>query len=1182
MDRKEDKAKTVRGVLLGYALMIESAKNTPFYKPDFSAKPEAEEALQKTFGTIDMLKRKLESLVNSLDSANVDLRFAEKTVRGQGVIESDNEKGTSISSIIKNLDRPTPTARQYLALLQRCHLILKNLLEDKVTSLYNADFLVRAVKELLEPASVFSKALNRGKDNTPEEKQEFTNACRVVSNIGAMIKNQPYVKLRSLMCDMFGTGSAREFEGLAHGEPSLYVRDYDLSTKEGLDGFVALVGRVSANKLNQLVLNYSDGMTQALREIFQQIKDNKLEIKGSKEAIEFLNAYSSSDKKTAAETKEAVAKSEEHFKRTTKGITDAKLNGRNFLPVAGIGQVLNPLRYQNGARSKDLIKLQDVMRNAYAAYRGWQDLQDKLLTSARVLCGFARNRVSSFLDKQGGFSWFREDMEKLSFNNIQTDPKCNAVVNGSFEELVKIYFALETESSKMHALPILLLSEHDEIRKKVKARIKTEDKVVKELKGLVQEFAKRDFVGEIALALKDASVPVVNFHKIKSSAKDQESPNKIATTYFLKFCKVLYQNVEKGKSDDNLRILLQEKIKNNPDFNLLALRICEMCGFVPSNIGRLKNSQEYTPKDAQSAYLEVVEELSRENNMEALNNVLSLFENYAPWKVAYEKEVARQVEKRKTYEIERAIGWQEVLKNTCAVLCNDKEDNYKAAVSRSAYIANVLVSSLLADAVLKDAGYRDKVKIDSSMGSIARRLWDRAEDKAVEPSPAEDTALELFLEPLIRREYEIAVSKAENALTKDALETVEIKKGSPISFVNNGAFIDFDEDAVMQSLGEVKEYVALKEGARGNAPLEEYANAKIQAFATDKWLPDEKYAGATVYEASFSAEEQKKLFEELGVKVKEGNHKEAFELLGQVERNNPFFCLVGAEKTYRADDIKEEVLNGNANLESLLKEARWEGVNAQFSERMGGTSEAVKLKMSQRCMDEKKAEIEEAKEKAKRFEHITVENKRELVAELLPSVCKVFCSEVGYLVGKDITDGQQAIELGLQVARSKEVLEKSVAAEHRDEIVQALARYVEQARGDGEYSVSFQAHLPSQVSLDIRGLYNAEDFDRPIVSVFEPDSLYQMQDSRSAPEPDYEAFMKNGKVNVLHANEDTYSKIAQKRLFSKTTKKGTRSINEVKVGLASLSLSERYVKEVEASSPVKTYAQSLAKTIMNS
>jgi hypothetical protein len=1183
LDRKENKARTARAALIGYVLMIEKAKNTPFYKPDFSAKPEAEKALQKAFGTIDTLKRKLEGLVDGLDSKYADASFVEKITRGQGATEYvEGEENTTISAVLKTLNQSTNSARYFLSMLQECSAVMTHLMQDKVTSVYHADFLVRTVKELLGPTSVFCKALNQGEDNTPEEKQEFNNACRVMSNIGSMIKDQPYVKLRSLVCDMFGVGAVREFEGYCQGNPSVYAQDYDLSTKEGLDGFVSLVGSVTPSKINQAVLDYSDGMAQALREVLEQIKDDKIEVKGAKEAIDFLNAYSASDAKTATEAKAAVEKEEFIFKRTTKGITDAKLKGKNFLPVAGIGQVLNPLRYQGGARSKDLIKLQEVMKNAYVVYRGWQDLQDKLLTSTRILCGFARNRSSNILDKQGGESWFKDAMDKISYNNIQADPKYNSVISGSLEELAKAYFAVESENTKMRALPILLLSKNDEIRTKVDERIKTENKVSAELKELIQKIAKKDFAQEIALALKDASIPVCNFHKIKNSVREQESPQKIAATHFLKFCKAIYQNTEKGKTDENLRVLLQKKIKDSPDYNSLALRLCEMCGFAPSNVGTLKGGLQYEKKDAQSAYLEVVEELSRENNAEVLNSALALFEDYKPWKASYEKEVARQVEKRKAYEVERAIGWQEVFRSTCEALCPKKEDEgYKISVARSANIANTLVCSLLADAILKDAGYRDKKRIDSELGNIARRLWDKSQDKAVLPSPAEDTAVELFLEPLIRREYEIAVSKAENVLTKDAVETVEVKKGSSITFVNNGAFIDFDENVVMQSFGQIKGCVALKEGARGNAPLEEYAQAQLNALATDCWFPEDKYAGIEISADNFSAETQKRLFEEIGTRVKEGNIGESFDILDQVEKNNPFFCLVGAKKEYRVDDIKEEILRGNADIESLFKECRWADSNAQFSERMGGTSDAVKLKMSQRALDEKKAEIQKAKDASLRFATIEIEDKKALVVELLPSVCKVFCSEVGYLVGKDITDGEKALELGLQVARSKEVLERGVVAQHRNEILPALAEYVQTIEGTGEYEVGFQTHIPSQVALDLHREYAGKDTAREAVSEWAPDALYQIQDGRMTPEEDFKAFLTRAGVNVVPKNEEAYSKLTQKQLFGRM-KREDKPKSEVKAGESALLRSEVYVKEIEASSPIKTYAQSLANTILKS
>ena len=1171
MDRKEDKAKTARGVLLGYALMIESAKNTPF--------PLEAEGLQKVFASASVLKRKLEGLVNALDADLTNARFTEVVTRGRGIAEENDDEeiaGTTIGSVIKSLNQPTEISRRYLNLLKESCFILQNILRDGFTSVYHADFLVRTINELMGPSSVFCKALNQGESE--EERKEFNYACEVMANIATKLERQPYVKLRSLVSDMFGTGAVREFEGYPQCEGSPFTKDCNLSTEEGLKAFAGLIGQASSGKINQMVLDYSDGMAQALREVAEQIKDDKVEVKGVAEAIEFLNAYSESGCKTARETKEAVEKKESSFRRTAQGIADAKTRGGNFLPMAGIGQVLNPLRYQNGTRSKDLTKLQEVLRNSYTVYRGWQDVQDRLLTSARMLCGFAKSRVSGVLDKYGGASWFREAMEKVSVNNIVTDPKYNAIIDGSLEELLKAYFAIESENTKMKALPVVLLSKNDEIRGKIEERIKAEEKVSSELREIVHALIKKDFVGEIALALKDAVIPVSDFHKIKSAVKGQETPNKIATTHLLKFCKAVYQNAEKGQIDANLGVILQKKIKDSPDYSNLALRVCEMSGFIPSNIGRLKDNQEYKPKDAQGAYQEVAEELSRENNSDALNLVLSLFEDYKPWKNSYEKEVTKQTEKRKAYETERAVGWQEVLRGACEILCDEKDNCYKSAVYKSAYIANVLVSSLLADAVLKDAGFRDKVKIDSGMGSIAHRLWDKASKGEAISCPPEDAAIELFLEPLIRREYEIAVLKAENILTKNTFEKTKEKSRSAIAFLSSGAFIDFDENTVIESLGEMKEYVALKEGVRGNAPLEEYADAKIKALITETLLPEEKYVQMST--EGFSAERQKELFESLWERVKAGDLEEGFNILDEVGRNNPYFSLIGAGRDYELGEIKEQIIKGNANLESMFKEARWAGGDAQFSERMGGTSDAVKLRMSQRHLDEKRAEVENAKNLSKRFEHIEVEDKRDLLSQLIPSVCRVFCSEIGYLVGKDITDGDKAVQLGLQVSRSKEVVEKGAVAEQRSDLMCVLAEYSQKVLGSGEYSVGFQVHVPSVVCLDSHGEYKATNEQR--VSSYAPNILMGVSEGRAKPDAEYYDMLKKAGIEDFSKPDvKTYSQKAQKELFFKTKREKSAG-DKLKDGLFAFEQSERYVKAIEASSSVKTYAESLKRTILNS
>lgn len=1167
--RTENKAKTARGALLGYLLMVEKAKDTPFYKPDFSNKPQAEEALQKAFATLGVLKRKLENLVSSLDADQANVFFVEKTTRGQGIVEEENndeeEKAITIRSVINSLNHPTNEAREDLVLLEKSYKIMQNLLEDGVTSVYHADFLVRTVKELLDGNSAFCSALYKGKESTTEEKEELNNACRVMTNIGEMLKAQPYVKLRSLVCDMFGVGAIRELEGFGNS-PSLYTRDYDFNTEDGLKGLAGLIGQISSSKMEQALLDYTDGMAQTLRETLKQIKEDKIEKKGTKEAIEILNSYAGAQATTATECLEQVARKEESFRRTAKGIAKAKIKGGNFLPIAGIGQVLNPLRYQGASKSEDLTNLQNIMKNAYTVYRGWQDIQNNLLVAARVLCGSARNRTNDALDKYGGFSWFGEAMESVSSNNIKTNQKYSAIVNGSLEELVKTYFSIANERSKIQALPVALISKNDAISKQVEHRKKIEDKVLEELKIVIQKEITKDFVEEIALAIKDATISVGDFHRIRSSAKNKETPAKIATNHLLKFCKALYQQVEKGWSDEALRALLQKKIKDDPCFRTLSLRVCEMCGFVPSNVRTLDKNQEYSPKNIQDAYLEVVEELSRDNNTEALDTVLALFEDYKPWKDSYAKEVEKQVKERKLYEVQRAISWQEVLRASCGVLLGE---DYKNNVSRSASIANVLVCSMLADAVMKDCGFRDKDRIaKGEMPSIARRLWDKVENRAVPANPYEDIAVELFLEPLIKNSYELAVSKTENNLTKDSYDRVEVKSGSAISFVRNGAFMDFNEDVVMQSLGKMKEFVALKEGAKGNAKLESFAKAKIESFVREIWFPaeQEKYAQVKITANGFNAERQKEIFEALSEKAKEQNVEECFSLLDSAKENNPFFSLVGAEKVYTLDDLKQEILNGNANLDSLFREARWADENAQFSERMGGTKDSVKMKMSQRFLDERREEVEEARRNSQKFEHIQVENKIALVADMVPSVCRVFCSEVGYLVSKNITDGEQALQMGIQIAGVKEFVEKQKVYDLRNALVPALAKYCKEIEGKGEYSVGFQKRNLTFVQLDSRGDYKAT-----INGIFSgnKNALYQIQGGKDGIKnvgPDWDKLLSDAGISdFITKSTETYSNAAQKELFkNKRTKKeeNKKEKNLIKLGERAGENSEVYIKEI--------------------
>lgn len=1169
--KTENKARVARGALLGYLLMVERAKNTPFYRPDFSDKPQAEESLQKAFATLGVFKRKLENLIESLDAGENNVSFVEKITRGQGLIEeNDSEEEANvitIHSVISSLNHPTNEARGDLVLLKESYRIMQNLLQDGVTSIYHADFLVRTVKEFLDAKSAFCQALYQGKESTEEEKEELNNACRVMTNISEMIKDQPYVRLRSLVCDMFGVGAIRELEGYRKQNLSLYTRDYDFNTEDGLKGLAGLIGQISSSQMEQALLDYTDGMAQTLRETLKQIKGDKIEKKGTKEAIEILNSYAGTKAKTATECLELVAKKEESFRRTAKGIAKAKVNGGNFLPIAGIGQVLNPLRYEGVSKSVDLTNLQNIMKNAYTVYRGWQDIQNKLLISARVLCGFARNRTNDVLDKHGGFSWFGEAMGKVSSNNIKTSPKYSAIINGSLEELVKTYFSIENERAKMRALPVALISKDDAIRQQVEDRIKTENKVTEDLKAVIEDLMQKDFVGEIALAIKDATISAGDFHKIKSSAKNKETPAKIATDHLLKFCKALYQKVEKGWSDEGLRVLLQKKIKDDPCFRTISLRVCEMCGFVPSNVRAL--NQEHTPKNSQDAYLEVVEELSRDKNTEALDAVLALFEDYAPWKASYEKEVAKQVEERKIYEVQRAISWQEVLRSSCGVLL--KKD-YKDSVARSASVANVIVCSMLADAVMKDCGFRDKEKITKGeMPSIARRLWDKVEKRAVPANPYEDIALELFLEPLIKSSYELAVSKTENNLTKDAFDTVEIKNGSAISFVRNGAFMDFNEDVVMQSLGKMKEIAALREGAKGNAKLEGFVKAKMEDLVRETWFPaeQEKYAQVRITADGFSAERQKDLFEALSEKAKEQNVEECFSFLDRVKENNPFFSLVGAEKTYTIDDLKQEVLNGNAtNLDSLFKEARWADENAQFSERMGGTKEAVKMKMSQRFLDERREEVEEAKRNSQKFANIQVENKIALVADMVPSVCRVFCSEVGYLVSKNITDGEQALQMGMQIAGVKEFVKEQMAYDLRNALVPALAKYCEQIKGKGSYSIGFQKRDLTAVQLDTFGDYKATT--EGVFSGNE-NALYKIQGGKDGIKgvgADWDKLLSAAGISDFSTKStETYSNFAQRELFKeKRTKKEERKKekNPIKEGEKAKENSEVYIKEIES------------------
>lgn len=1126
------KVETARAALLAFMLMKESAQRQSKTIGTYEDMDGFRRRIGAARGALFGMRTLLKGVVDKLETDWANASYAEKLTRGTGALadieEDEEDVQTSMSAVLGSRARATPQTLELLTLVQRCCDILgseEDGRKERTISIYDADFLARTMKELADNAQLICTAATDGGrigsyDLVQAVQRDAKSMEDVARGLGKSIEKEPYVILRSIVSDMFGPGAVREFDGI--GDESKYA-SFDLSTVEGLCALASTIGNVSAETFDAGILDWTPAQAQALREALADVckgigSGGVFESRESaaEESIELLDRYAGIQAKDAKRCMEGVLQAERIFRTTSEAIVRRKSKGKGpmdpILPVMGIGHILNPLRYStlespDGAYS-DVIGL---LRSAYETYRGWQDIQNRLLESTRILCGSANRRESSNMTRYGGETWFPERMACVSTNRVRTDPKYNVIVQGRLEELVKTIFAIENENVKLGAIPTELLVKEDPIVDDVERRMEQERTVSSELMEVAREYAGRDLAAETAAALDKAEIDPRNFHALVGVNEKGETPAGIAASQLLGFCKELHrESARRGGVDARLLERLKQALnaKGSDGYVTVLVRICEMCGIsIEPRYPLVKDFKGETVvldrKDASSAYKWLADELERVKGPsdETLGTMLGLFAGYAPWDARYGAEVRRQVEARREYEVARAVKWQGVFREALKQVGRDSE--YQTAVMRSSRIANVVVSSLLVDCVLKGAGYREKGRIpDGGVEVISRRLWWKSEKRTVPVSPEEDLATELILEPLAREAFESACSRLDGNLTKDAWERSEkgeAKKGASM-FVKCGALMSFDESIVLNGLSEMKRYGDLKRGASasGNAVVEEYAQAKLSSLVCDRLVhpfTDDQW-NVSKEESTMSAATQKEKAEAVLEAVEKGDVGKAFEALGAMERNNPVFLLHGAgEKAMTIEDLRNAVVYGHADIKEILMEARWADRVSQFSERMGGTPDETKLAMSDRWLKERKEDACKAVGKGARLMGIGSDRTVEIASRVVPAISMVFSPETGFLVGRDVADGEQAFEIGLAAIQAKEVLGRQLRDDLRNDLLASVGRYAQSIEGVGEYRVGYGGRTFGKLFLSTRtDLYDADSGRR---NSGDEDRLYSVQGGRA-------------------------------------------------------------------------------------
>ena len=855
MDKVTERAKVAKLVLLEYGLTKQDAMDKAFDLHEIS-----EDDMKRCLLVFKELRDKLSNVINNADNRLDLLKNVENFTRGSGINvseEDEDEKQVNIVSAINQSRSSSKEAKQVYTLLSTCCNILeKRFAENQAINLWEADFLSRTGKMLIGHGDNFG-VLYKAIMNKPLVAakqaniiQSLESVYNTMADINNLTKNEPYVKLRSLVGTLFGQGAINDFDNVIATEDKMKskITKFDLSTKEGLSEYINLIIKIKDKTLAENLKDYSVSMIQNIKDIsygfldeFQGKNGEYLAVKkNSREdifnAYKILKAYLPSleikdvNGKYLKSSKilQDVNTAESVLKSTIKETAEDKTL---VMEAAGVGQLFNPLRYQG----EEGAKLDEVLKCCAKMQRGFSDIQNKLIEASRVVTGMVNFKKSVTEAKYGGPSWFAGAMRKVSANNLEIDPKYRILIKNSLENAVNYMYALKSEVMRLKSLPLELIFQKDPEIEIVNQRIAETEKVYEDIKKSVYAFLEKDLAQELKDVLKDEEISVTNFHRLNNIDSQGKTVGALANDWLVGFTKGLYQNYCKnGKIDVSFVAHLNKKFKSDASDNYKTtfLRLSEICGMfdkMDENSKNLYYPENVQKLDGYKALDSLIKQLNA-NSLEQTESLLEIFSGYSKWDNFYANKIKEKCEERKAFEIDRAKVWQSVLRDAFVEL----EGDYVPALIQANKIANVMQSALLMDSVLKASGKREIKKI-KDVYSIVHRLFDKSQkqewlEKMIAQlggeredaerninvlTQAEDAALELFMPVYIRENYKAIIEKTDAKFNSASWDAEKEKgKSYKVSYFKYGGVMNFDESIIANEFKELKRTYDILEGAK--------------------------------------------------------------------------------------------------------------------------------------------------------------------------------------------------------------------------------------------------------------------------------------------------------------------------------------------------------------------------------
>lgn len=1089
-----EQSRTVKTALALYMLLEENSSRRPCVLPDMDSQKKQED-MRVLRDFVSSMSFMLNEKVEELDNDRTNAIGMARAVRGTGKLDFEEEdededrdtefedeeenRMSNISSLASGKPIVTNQARLLAETASRC----ESILNGDFMSVKDADFLVRGVTELL--GTPVYEAWS-GEDEDKEKKKSGPAIRRILGDMKNVLGNDPYSRLRGIVSEIFGSGAVKELEGLkSPGLKRTRVADQDLSSVSGIKKALMTIGGIPVQGSSA---NWDASFPTEINEIISSMVDGKGKLKPefrSKDNLEkedgrILRLYAGVSEKEAPTPKDclkAVAKKDREKISAVKYWV-----GRNMveLPLEGLGHVLNPATYANADDpDSPMALISNMFRDVKVLYAGRQTaIQNKLLTAARVLCGI--NERGS-LNKLKGETWFPDALADSPVNNA-VPFELQEVAGKNLSDFVSTFFSIDSEYSKLEAIPLALLDENSPVVAAIDNEKKNCRKVLERMKKAIDEVVRSEDMKMQMARLEDASVDVRRFHLLDSPADERSSEPpyiiaaQVARDMFSGLCSAISNGKLSSRQVKELSDHLKERIDSSEsgEQKEFAIRMAEAMSMKISPC-----PPGWQTKSPDEAYSEIQKEIETIGNptSHVLDNLLFVLTGYGPWDKGYGEIVENQVERRKQFEIGRMAQWNEVFREAFKALTEPKDlgngisMTYTDAVTYASKSVNTMIAAVLCDCVMKKGGMKaGKVLDNDGFSILVGKYARRSEGEKIDFDPLEEKICSMFMEPFADHAYKAAVKRRNRNFIKTGGMVSEQESadllGRGLEPIDSGSVMNFSSSIIASDpvFGALLDLNALMEGARV-LPEGENRNTIYEYAKEAEMNLLGKFMGRKCTQAEFdvadgksgmSAEEQYslvgfaldewRLSAELKASGKdaeaEESMKKALGYIDDAKENNPVLCLWGYsndlafQNGMSAEEIKSAMESYDQNTEIYLKSLRYADMVAQFNERIGNGNTRMLLDLSEKYLQKTKNDAVLA---VKEYDN-SLKADEAPIMRIGYGISRVFSPKLNVILHEGLRSGTEAEKWVAQISMAEARTARRVACETAESAIEAICR----------------------------------------------------------------------------------------------------------------------------------------------